>query len=62
MPNRLLVPALITGMILTVRITTSSKTLFARIWLVGCMQLPLVQVPGNSAALHLEPILMLRRA
>lgn len=61
MPNRLLVPALITGMILTVRITTLFNTMFARIWLVGCLQLPLVQVPGNNFAPHFEPILMLRR-
>jgi hypothetical protein len=32
MPNRFLVPALITGMILTVRVTTSFVTMFARIW------------------------------
>ena len=63
MPNRFLVHALITGMILTVRITTSLLKLCSfEFGLAGCLQLPLVQVPGNnSSAPHPELILMLRR-
>lgn len=61
MPNRFLVPALITGMILTVRITTSFQTKSVRIiCAAGCLQLPLVEVPGNGLYSPSEPILILQ--
>lgn len=42
MPNRFLVPVLITGMILTVRIITYFLVYPLEYVLVGCLQLPLV--------------------
>jgi len=63
MPNRFLIPALITGMILTVRIITSFQRLFPfERSLAGCLQLPVVQVPGNGSVPHPEHVLMLPSA
>ena len=61
MPNRFLVPALITGMILTVRIAICFQTKPIRIVCsAGRLQLPLVEVPGNGLYSLPEPILMLQ--
>ena len=55
MPNRFYVPTLIVGMILTVRITLSFQTKPVPIICAsGCLQLPLVEVPGKVLYSHLS--------